>query len=271
VVAQLRTLPETTTGLGLDNGELAWTKSKLGDRSATALADGAARTAQQLGRLRALDRRTFSGMDAVNYDTVEFVLDNQDETNRKFTYGAGAAGVPYVLSQLSGAYQAMPDFLDTQHLIETKADADAYLSRLEGFARLMDQECAIARRDYAEGVIPPDFILDRTLVQMKSLASAPTAEASRKSKARTLPPNEMGPSLTWSQSWSRRPRARPLPPPPGRACATQDADRPRRCTDRPSCATGPGRRRSGVKYVRYERAPSIRFDGESAKFQSARK
>ncbi|ENZ80583.1 DUF885 domain-containing protein [Caulobacter vibrioides] len=174
---QLRLSPETTTGLGLDVGELAWTKSELGDRSSAAIQAAELRNREQLAALRAIDRATLKGMDAVNYDTVAFLQAVQDEANRKFSYGGGAVGAPYVLSQLTGAYQSMPDFLDTQHTIETKADADAYLARMEGFARLMDQETAIARRDMAQGVIPPDFVIDKALVQMKAFAATPAADA----------------------------------------------------------------------------------------------
>jgi uncharacterized protein (DUF885 family) len=124
---QLRQSPETATGLGLDVGELAWTKAQLTDRSFEAIAANVAQTSEQLAALRAIDRKALTGMDAVNYDTVEFTLAVQDEGNEKFTYAGGGSGAPYVLSQLTGSYQYMPDFLDTQHSIETKADADAYL------------------------------------------------------------------------------------------------------------------------------------------------
>ena len=174
---QLRQSPETATGLGLDSGDLAWTKGLLSDRSAAAIKAGADQTAEQLAALRSIDRRALKGMDAANYDTVEFVLGVQDEGNRKFSYGGSGSGAPYVLSQLTGSYQSMPDFLDTQHSIETKADADAYLSRMEGFARLMDQETALAKQDIADGVIPPDFVIDKTLIQMKAFAGTPTADA----------------------------------------------------------------------------------------------
>ncbi|WP_454759077.1 DUF885 domain-containing protein [Caulobacter segnis] len=174
---QLRQSPETATSLGLDSGDLAWTKDLLSDRSAAAIEAGKAQAAQQLTALRAIDRKAIKGMDAANYDTVEFVLQVQDEGNKQFSYGGGGSGAPYVLSQLTGSYQQMPDFLDTQHSIETKADADAYLARMEGFARLMDQETAIAKQDMADGVIPPDFIIDKTLIQMKAFADTPTAEA----------------------------------------------------------------------------------------------
>lgn len=190
---QLRQSPETATGLGLDVGELAWTKAQLTDRSFAAIDAGIAQTKQQLADLRAIDRKALSGMDVVNYDTVEFTLAVQDEGNTKFSYAGGGSGAPYVLSQLTGSYQSYPDFLDTQHSIETKADADAYLSRMEAFARLMDQESAIAARDYADGVIPPDFVIDKALVQMKSFADTPTAQAPlvlsvvRRTKEKNIP------------------------------------------------------------------------------------
>ena len=44
---QLRLSPETTTGLGLDVGELAWTKSELGDRSSAAIQASSPSTARR--------------------------------------------------------------------------------------------------------------------------------------------------------------------------------------------------------------------------------
>jgi len=163
-----RRMPELPTSLGLDKGDLAWTKSELSDFSLTALAENKANNSRDLAELRSIDRKQLKGMDAVNYDTVEFVLAVQDEANRRFQYGGQGANSPYVLSQLTGAYQQMPDFLDTQHAIETKDDADAYLARVEAFGRLMDQEVEVVRHDVALGVTPPDFVIDKALTQMKA-------------------------------------------------------------------------------------------------------
>jgi uncharacterized protein (DUF885 family) len=68
----------------------------------------------------------------------------------------------------------VPSFLDNQHTIENKADADAYIARLEAFARLVDQESDVARHDMAMKVTPPDFALAKALTQMQALrAPAP--------------------------------------------------------------------------------------------------
>jgi uncharacterized protein (DUF885 family) len=172
----LRRSPETTTGLGLDKGDLAWTKSAFSDESLAATAQDKDINTDELRRLREVKRSALAGMDVVNYDTVEFSLEVQEEGNRKFDYGGQGAGAPYILSQLTGDYQSVPDFLDNQHVIETKADADAYLARIEGLGRQMDQELEIARHDAALGVIPPDFVIDKALTQMRTLGSQTTQQ-----------------------------------------------------------------------------------------------
>jgi uncharacterized protein (DUF885 family) len=166
VQQDLRRFPEGATQLGLDKGSLAWTKGALSEVSIPASEDAIAINRARLKSLHAVDR------DAVNYDVVDFNLTVQDEGSR-FPYYGG----PYVLSQLTGAYQGMPDFLDNQHSIETKQDADDYLSRLNAFASQMDGELEIARHDVAQGATPPDFILDKALIQMRAFHNTPAEKA----------------------------------------------------------------------------------------------
>ncbi len=173
---QLRRSPETATSLGVDKGDRAWTKSALSDFSLIALKENGEQGAQALADLRKVDRSKLAGLDAVNYDTVEFVLAIGDEFTRKFDYNGAYGGAPYVISQLTGSYQQLPDFLDSQHVIETKADADAYMARMEAFGRVLDQEVEVGRRDASLGVIPADFTIDKALVQFKAmLGVAPDA------------------------------------------------------------------------------------------------
>jgi uncharacterized protein (DUF885 family) len=169
----LRTQPELATGLGLDKGELAWTKFELADLSLSTLAAEQTVAATQLNALHAIRRNQLTGMDAVNYDTIDFQLALAVDADRKFKYGAPGGGFPYVLSQLGGAYHDVPDFLDTQHTIESKSDADAYLARMNSFARQLDQENELVRRDASLGVVPPDFVIDKTLLQLQGFLSGP--------------------------------------------------------------------------------------------------
>jgi uncharacterized protein (DUF885 family) len=170
---QLSESPEFVTQLGLDKGERAAAKSKLTDQSLANLEHLRALNADQLRRLQAIDRARLSAVNAVNYDAVFFGTEATAEADRRFPYGQQGAGAPYVISQLTGSYQSTPSFLATQHTVETKADADAYLARLEAFAAVLDQETERARRDVGLGVVPPDFVVERTLTQMKGLQVAP--------------------------------------------------------------------------------------------------
>lgn len=177
VQRNLRRSPETATGLGLDVGPLAGEKYLLDDRSLAASAADKAENFKRQKELAAIDRRRLTGMDAVNYDTLAYVQDIQAEADRQFNYGGSGSGAPYILTQLSGAYAQTPDFLDTQHSIATRADAEAYLSRLSAFAKAMDQESAQVDHDAGVGVIPPDFVIDTTLKQMQSFADTPADKA----------------------------------------------------------------------------------------------
>ncbi|MES2256010.1 MAG: DUF885 family protein [Pseudomonadota bacterium] len=169
--------PTFATSLGLDTGKRAVQKSQLDDASLAGIAKAKALTASQLARLKAFDTGSISGMDRLNYDVVMTSRAAADAADKEFDYGPTSAGMPYVISQLTGNYCNTPAFLDTQHSIETKADADAYLARLGAFAIAMDQEIEVARRDMAMGVVPPDFALTKTLATMNGLR-APQPEKS---------------------------------------------------------------------------------------------
>jgi uncharacterized protein (DUF885 family) len=185
--------PITVTGLGLDTGERAAQKGELDDGSEAGIRKQKALITSQYARLLAFNRASLGAADAISYDVVMYGLRTNDAANKAFQYGALGAGAPYVLSQLTGSYQSVPSFLDTQHTIESGADADAYLQRLEVFATLMDQEVEVARHDVALGVVPPDFILAKTLTQMRLLRapapqrSALTESLARRTQSRKIP------------------------------------------------------------------------------------
>ncbi|MEW5688428.1 MAG: DUF885 family protein [Pseudomonadota bacterium] len=168
--------PEAVTRLGLDKGPRAAAKSKLDSASIGSLDEAKARTLKHLADLKTVDRAKLSPTDQPNYDAVRFTLEGDAEAGKRYAYGYESAGQPYVLSQLTGAYQDIPDFLGSQHGIEVKSDADAYVERLSAFATVMDEEVARVRRDVGLGVTPPDFVLERAIGQLSALrASAPAA------------------------------------------------------------------------------------------------
>jgi uncharacterized protein (DUF885 family) len=119
--------------------------------------------------LKAVDRAGLNAEEAVWYDSLEYFGDTA-VSGYDFPYGGGGFGPsPYTVSQLTGAYQSVPDFLDSVHSIDTAEDAEAYLSRVSAFATALDQETERMGLDFAAGAVPPDFVIAKTLAQMQTL------------------------------------------------------------------------------------------------------
>ncbi len=169
--------PLFATGLGMDTGKRAHQRAEFDDSSLAGIQKNKDVNASQLARLSAFDRSSLSGDDLVSYDVILYGLKTADTANKRYDFGNGGAGLPYVLSQMGGLYNGTPSFLDNQHPIESKDDADAYLARLEGFARALDQESDVVRHDVALGVVPPDFAVAKTLVQLQAMRAQPAATA----------------------------------------------------------------------------------------------
>lgn len=176
VQAQLRRSPEFATNLGLDTGANADLRGKLSDQSLAGVAATKAATLDELARLKAIDRATLSPDQRIDLDCVLYTRESAART-QGFDFGGSAYGPsPYVVSQQSGAYQSVPDFLDTKHRIDTAGDADAYVRRVAAFACQIDAQTERMRRDAGAGVMPPDFILDLTLAQLDKVR-VPSGEA----------------------------------------------------------------------------------------------
>ena len=169
--------PITATSLGLDVGARAHERSEIDDNSLAGIALGKKVTSEQLAQLQAFDRNSVSGSDRLNYDVVLYGLKTNDASDRRYDFGTGGAGSPYVISQLTGFYDQFADFLDSQQPVENTADVDAYLTRLDKVALGLDRDAEVARHDVALGVIPPDFALDKTLTQMKALRAIPVEKS----------------------------------------------------------------------------------------------
>jgi uncharacterized protein (DUF885 family) len=169
--------PEAATSVGFDIGPRAHQRSELGDHSLAAAARFKADDVKDLDTLHTIDRAVLTPADQVSYDVVNYVSTATVKGEKTFDYANGNLQGPYQLSQLTGAYQSVPDFLDSQHPVKTKADAEAYLARLAAFPTALDQDIEQVRHDVGLGVTPPDFVLDKTLTQLAALRGEPADKA----------------------------------------------------------------------------------------------
>jgi uncharacterized protein (DUF885 family) len=172
----LRESPEFATSLSVS-------EEQAGGRYIDRLSDfsraGAERTLQiaqaAQTRLQAMNRDSLEARDAVTYDVVTTAL-SDNIASAAFKSGGGAQA-PYTVTQLTGSYTFIPDFLASQHPVTNREQADAYLARLTAYGRVLDQETERLNIDAGEGVIPPDFAVDgalRQLGQFRSTAPAQT-------------------------------------------------------------------------------------------------
>jgi uncharacterized protein (DUF885 family) len=165
----LRLSPDTATTLGIDIGERASLRSQLADRSA----QGQQRIASQIGAdLKRVNAFDTSALSYATRTSIEVVRSAYATSLAGFAlpYGDVAVGgwrnTPYVVIQNVGAYLDIPRFLDSDHRIENAADAEAYLARLQSYARQLDGELGRIQAARAAGLVPPGFLIDKALEQM---------------------------------------------------------------------------------------------------------
>jgi uncharacterized protein (DUF885 family) len=166
----LRLSPESATSLGIDKGAHAALRSQLSDRSAAGQQRLAETLRADLARINAVDT---AALDHSTRTSVEVVKSAYATALEGFAlpYGDVAVGgwrnTPYVVIQNVGAYLDVPRFLDSEHQINDAADAEAYLSRLQSYPKQLDGELARAADARGKGLVPPDFLLDKALGQLK--------------------------------------------------------------------------------------------------------
>lgn len=163
--------PEGATGLGVDVGAHAALRGKSEDRSFAGKAALAQTLREDLARVEAFPT---TGLDHATQTSLAVVRSAYKTSLDGFTqpYGDVAVGgwrnTPYVVIQNVGAYLDTPKFLDADHPVKSAEDAEAYVSRLSQFDKQLDGELERIRKATDEGLVPPDFLLDRAIAQMTS-------------------------------------------------------------------------------------------------------
>lgn len=166
--------PEDATSLGLDIGARAGHRSRLDDRSVAGFEAEVPRNRERLDRLREINAAELSPNGRLSYDIALFQRELAVGYAR-FPWHTpdGWKQTPYGVSQLGGAYATVPDFLDSTHPIETLDDVEGFLNRLDTFPTALDQDTERMLANAEMGVIAPDFVLDKTRLQLIALRDQP--------------------------------------------------------------------------------------------------
>jgi len=171
--------PETATALGLDKGDREALKSQLADRSWKFVQGDRAFCRTWLAALRAYPDAGLSPAARRHKAVAAYALQLGADA-APFEYGDNTlasamseSSTPYVVSQQAGAYAFVPEFLDSQHQIDSEDDADAYLDRIHAMAQQLSEETERVRNDAARGVVAPAFILANIVAQQQAMLAVP--------------------------------------------------------------------------------------------------
>ncbi|NWG71548.1 MAG: DUF885 domain-containing protein [Parvularculaceae bacterium] len=178
MLEQAMETPELLSQLGfIDNTPLDFHSGKLADYTK-------AQEDRQLAKLKkaraGLDRYGPEGLkdqELLSWKITAWFLDDIIRQS-EFDHSG------YVVNQISGATVNLPQFLTDIHQIKTEKSVKRYVSRLEEFGRVLGEVKARVEDDRRAGVAPPDFIIEKTLVGLRSFIEG---GAEKNSLVTTLP------------------------------------------------------------------------------------
>ena len=75
----------------------------------------------------------------------------------------------YVFNQMRGVQSSTPTFMINQHKVSTRADAEAYLQRLQGMGAYLDAQIARSETNAAAGCLPPVYIFESVIPAARSV------------------------------------------------------------------------------------------------------
>ena len=162
--------PELLTRLGLiDNTLLDFHSGRLADYTK----EGDERSLEKLRRARAgLDRygpEGLEGQELLSWKIAAWLFDD-------WLMDAEMEYSGYRVNQISGITVSLPEFLTDAHAIVDRRSADRYLSRLTEFGRVLREVKDRVVDDREHGVIPPDFVIEKSLAGMRQFIAEGAAD-----------------------------------------------------------------------------------------------
>ena len=174
--SMLRASPDVAAELGVDRvaGE-ALPRDTLPDYSDRGI-DARRRVMRDAARAFAQIAAPAAGEDEVTFRMLDYLLDEG-------LFGP-FAGVnahafpenPYPLNHLNGGHPALMMLLTRDQALESSADRDAFLARLEQLPRALDGVLDACDARLGEGIVPPHGSTQNALAAMRSFAASPPAE-----------------------------------------------------------------------------------------------
>lgn len=154
--------PEMLTYMGLiDNTPLDRHSGKLADYSEAQWDKSIQKTKDLLEGLEKYADKDLSEQERLSYDITKWLFEDEI-AGEAYRYSS------YPLNQLSGPQVDLPSFLTDMHAIVSKKSAERYVSRVREFGRVLGETHTNVQIHTDNGVIAPDFIIDKVIIGMES-------------------------------------------------------------------------------------------------------
>lgn len=155
-----------TPNLAVSNRYFAGDEQARLERQLTRLDDGyqkerVERARRGLTSLAQFDRAAMTEAQRLSADVLQYQLQTIVDGEQFRDYS-------FPFEQMRGAHVGLIDALTVSHPLQSGADARNYQARLELMSARLDEAVVDARRIAAKGFIPPRFILETTIAQMKT-------------------------------------------------------------------------------------------------------
>lgn len=163
--------PGRATGLGVDVGEYAAWRGTFGEPGEAGEAKYAATLKELLAEARAYPRAGLTPDQVIGFEVVESAFAKALD-GMALPYGSVAVGswrnAPYMVIQNVGGYIDYPRFFGSTQPLRAADDVVHYVARVSEIPAILAAETDQLRQNRGMGLVPPDFLLDKTIAQMEA-------------------------------------------------------------------------------------------------------
>ena len=128
------------------------------------------RLRENLATLHRYDTTGLRGQDRLNYQVLDWYMANI-VAGDKFRHD------DYPVNQMFGVQSEFPGFMANVHQVHNRRDADYYNERLSAIGPKFGQVLEGLKIREKRGVVPPTFVIDKVLAEMKTLVAQPAEQS----------------------------------------------------------------------------------------------
>ncbi len=177
--AFLQTQPTLSTMMAVPEAQAGGSyNDKFPDYSAAGMQSLQAMMAKDAASIAAVDSSQLTQEQLTHQKIIANILEYY-AGDTQFSGGyidTWAGHLPYIINQISGPLIDVPKLMQVQQSVTSKAEADAYLTRLQTMGTFVDQVISKYNQDAANGIVLPKKLFPKTIGFLDNFVAAKPAE-----------------------------------------------------------------------------------------------